>query len=95
MLFLIQAWDKADSLSQRLAHLEAHRAHLSAHKQRIRLAGPMLDEAGETPIGSLIVIEAEDAEEARAFLQADPFVAIGQFDTVSIMPFKQVLPAPG
>ncbi|MEX5618439.1 YciI family protein, partial [Pseudomonas syringae] len=47
-------------------------------------------EAGFT--GSLIVAEFPTQAEARAWADADPYVAAGVYDSVVIKPFKQVLP---
>ena len=47
------------------AAAETHLAYLEAHKQMVRLAGPQLDAAGQ-PVGSLLLIEAEDLAAAAS-----------------------------
>ncbi len=64
---------------------------------RLLVAGPhpALDnpdpgEAGFT--GSLIIAEFDSLEEAKAWADADPYVAAGVFRQVVVKPFRQVLP---
>ena len=47
-------------------------------------------EAGFT--GSLVVAEFASLEAAQAWADADPYVAAGVYQQVSIKPFKKVLP---
>jgi uncharacterized protein len=67
-------------------------AHLERLKQldlrgKLVLAGPFADRSG-----SLIIIEAESEQEARNFIQQDPYVEEGVFEKIEIRPFTQVFP---
>ena len=42
--------------------------------------------------GSLIVAEFDSLEAARAWADADPYVAAGVYAEVTVKPFKKVLP---
>ncbi len=99
MLYAILCQDVPNSLPQRQqarpAHLERLQAMVAAG--RIVLAGPhpAIDsadpgEAGFT--GSLIVAEFASLEEAKAWADADPYVSAGVFSSVTVKPFKKVLP---
>jgi uncharacterized protein YciI len=55
------------------------------------MAGPLLADDGETMIGSLFVIEAEDAAAVERFRAADPYVRAGLFDRVEVHPFRWLL----
>lgn len=90
MLFLFVAKDKPDHLDMRLAVRPAHLAWLEAAGERLRLAGPILDPAGEKPVGSCLVIEATDLADARAFLGTDPYAEAGLFGSVEIHPWRKV-----
>ena len=99
MLYAIIATDVANSLDARLAARPAHLERLNQLKDagRIVLAGPnpAIDSndpgaAGFT--GSLIVAEFESLSAANAWAEADPYVAAGVYASVSVKPFKQVLP---
>jgi len=97
--YAIYALDRPDSLAARLA---ARPAHLERLKQlhgagRLLLAGPFPSIDSEDPgpagfSGSLIVAEFADLETARAWADADPFVAAGVYHDVSVRPFRKTLP---
>ena len=51
---------------------------------------PDPDTAGFT--GSLIVAEFESLQDAEAWANEDPYVKAGVYASVTVKPFKQVLP---
>lgn len=99
MLYAIISEDVPNSLPLRMQARPAHLARLQdMHAaKRIIIAGPhpAIDsedpgEAGFT--GSLIIAEFESLEAARAWADADPYVAAGVYSKVTVKPFKKVLP---
>jgi uncharacterized protein YciI len=100
MLYAIIAEDKAGTLEQRMAARPAHVDRLQALQSagRLILAGPCpaIDSPDPGPAGfsgSLIVAEFASLEAARAWADADPYIAAGVYEKVAIKPFKKVLPA--
>jgi len=100
MLYAIIGEDRAGSLDQRLAARPAHLARLQALQAagRLVLAGPCpaIDSPDPGPAGftgSLIVAEFASLADARAWADADPYVAAGVYERVTVKPFKKVLPA--
>ena len=100
MLYMILGQDVEDSLSQRLAARPEHLARLQALQEQGRLimAGPLpaIDspDPGEAGFsGSLIVAEFVSLEEAEIWAAADPYMAAGVYEHVTVKPFKQVLPS--
>jgi len=100
MLYAIIGEDRADSLADRLAARPAHLERLNALQEegRLILAGPCpaIDSPDPGPAGftgSLIVAEFASLESAKAWADADPYVAAGVYQSVSVKPFKKVLPA--
>lgn len=100
MLYAIIGRDQPDSLSRRREARPAHLERLQRLQDqgRLVLAGPhpAIDaadpgEAGFT--GSLVVAEFADLTSARAWAEADPYVAAGVYAEVRVEPFIQVLPA--
>lgn len=92
MLFMIQCFDKEDSLELRKATRKAHLAYASSAGARLKFGGPMMaSEEDMTPIGSLIILDA--ASEAAAYLYAenDPYNKAGLFEKVTIKPVVGVL----
>jgi len=100
MLYAIVGEDRPDSLADRLAARPAHVERLKVLQEegRMILAGPCpaIDSPDPGPAGftgSLIVAEFVSLEAAQAWADADPYVAAGVYATVSVKPFKKVLPA--
>ncbi len=94
MLFMALCTDKADHLETRLANRPDHVAWLSTHNEAIRIAGPFLAEDNETMAGSLLIVEAQDIDAARALLASDPYALAGLFQTVEVHPWRWVVGAP-
>jgi len=92
-VFIGRDGERSPALRQELrpAHLE-HLSPLSA-AGRVRFGGPLRDEHGVAR-GSVIVLEAESLEEARAICHRDPYVAGGLFETTEIFETLQVFPEP-
>jgi uncharacterized protein len=80
-LFAVRCIDIAGAGPLRQQHLAAHLAHVEANMARYRIAGPL------SPTGSLLVIEAADADEARAFIMADPYGVAGVWAQVIVEGF--------
>ncbi|HRH80011.1 MAG TPA: YciI family protein [Thiobacillaceae bacterium] len=97
MFYVIQGTDVPDSLDRRLSTRPAHLARLQALRDegRLLLAGPFpaIDSADPGPAGfsgSLIVAAFESLDDARAWADADPYVAAGVYAGVTVKPFKRV-----
>jgi len=100
MLYIIIGEDRAGSLDQRLATRPAHleRLHALQAEGRLLLAGPCpaIDSPDPGPAGfsgSLIVAEFASLAAARSWADADPYVAAGVYEKVTVKPFKKALPA--
>lgn len=99
MLYAIISQDRADSLGERLKARPNHLARLEALRDagRLVLAGPhpAIDSPDPGPAGfsgSLVVAEFDSLEDAQAWADADPYVAAGVYDRVTVKPFRKVLP---
>lgn len=99
MWYAIISEDVANSLplraTARPAHLE--RVQQLLNEGRLLLAGPHpaidADDPGDAGFtGSLIIAEFESLDAARDWADADPFVAAGVYASVTVKPFKKVLP---
>lgn len=99
MWYVIHGIDGEGSLPARQAARPAHLARLQAlcDAGRLRLAGPLPAIDAEDPgpagfTGSLVVAEFASLEAARAWAEADPYVAAGVHARVDVQPFRHVLP---
>ena len=100
MLYAIIGEDVPGSLQQRLAARPAHLERLRTLQDEGRLivAGPCpaIDSPDPGPAGftgSLIVAEFASLDAARAWADADPYVAAGVYAKVTVKPFRKVFPA--
>jgi len=100
MLYAIIGEDRPDALMSRLAARPAHLERLRSLQDegRLLLAGPCpaVDSPDPGPAGfsgSLIVAEFASLADARAWADADPYVAAGVFASVAVKPFRKALPA--
>ena len=91
MLYVLICEDNADSEALRKSVRGQHLEYLQSFD--VRFAGPMLAEDESTMIGSIIVIQADDAVAAQGFADGDPYGLAGLFAKVTVRPFKQVVPA--
>jgi len=94
MEYALYCMDRADGAAIRRANREAHLAYAREHATMIRVAGPLFDDAGETMVGSLFILEADDLETARRFNRDDPYTRAGLFERVEIRPFRWLLGEP-
>ena len=99
MLYAIVGQDVENSLERRQAARPEHiaRLHTLRDAGRLVLAGPFpaIDSIDPGPngfSGSLIVAEFNSLTEAQDWANADPYLAAGVYASVSVKPFKQVLP---
>ena len=99
MWYAIISEDIKNSLEKRgLArpdHLD--RLHILKEAGRLLIAGPhpAIDnnEPGEAGFsGSLVVAEFDSLADAQSWADADPYVAGGVYASVTVKPFKKVLP---
>ena len=99
MLYAIISVDINDSLDKRMATRPAHLKRLETLKDegRLILAGPHPAIDSENPgdagfTGSLIVAEFDNLEAAQLWATQDPYIDAGVYATVTVKPFKKVLP---
>jgi hypothetical protein len=92
MQFAIVCLDKPDHGHLRAENRPAHIDYLNANLEHMLLAGPFLSEDGERPVGSLLIMEFDEQGQAQAFAEGDPYAQAGLFESVTIRPFRKVLP---
>ena len=87
MLFVVHATDKKDAMTTRAKFYRAHRIHLDKsedHAVDVVTAGTLLADDGETPVGSIFVIDAKDRAAVDAFTRSDPYHLNGVWERVDI-----------
>jgi uncharacterized protein YciI len=99
MYYAIIAEDHPDTLDKRLQARPEHIARLTQlqNEGRLLIAGPHPAIDSEEPgsagfTGSLVVAEFSDLNSAQSWADADPYIAAGVYNQVTVKPFKFVLP---
>lgn len=100
MLYVIVSEDRPNSLADRLFARPSHVERLKALQEEGRLivAGPCpaidSNDPGQAGFsGSVIIAEFASLEAAKAWADADPYVAANVYANVSVKPFRKTLPA--
>lgn len=93
MLYALICTDKPNALQTRLDNRADHLAFLKAMGDKLKAAGPFLDDDGGMT-GSLVVIEATNRDEALAVASEDPYARAGLFESVEIRPWNWVIKNP-
>ena len=99
MWYAIEGRDAAGVLDRRMAARAAHLARLQALRDegRLLVAGPCPAVDAEDPgpagfSGSIVIARFDSLEDARAWADADPYVAAGVYASVEVRSFRKVLP---
>ncbi len=99
MLYSIVGIDNENSLAARISVRAEHIARLNQLRDagRLIIAGPNpaidSDDPGDAGFtGSIIIAEFDSLQAAQAWADVDPYIESGAYASVSVKPFKKVLP---
>ena len=99
MYYSIVGQDVENSLEKRLSVRPAHVERLKdlLDKGRLLVAGPnpAIDNDDPGPngfTGSIIIAEFDSLEAAQQWADNDPYIKAGVYESVTVKPFKKVLP---
>jgi uncharacterized protein len=87
MLYVIHALDKNGEMPARAKHYRDHRVHLDRaedYNVDVITAGSLIADDGETPCGSIFVIDAGSRAALDRFVQSDPYHVNGVWERVDI-----------
>ncbi|MGF0539576.1 YciI-like protein [Agrobacterium sp. ES01] len=95
MLFAVICADKPGHLDLRMETRPPHVEWLNGLNSEgtLKIAGPFLDTDGK-PNGSLLILKADNAEDAAAIAAQDPYAKAGLFASVEIKPYNWVFNNP-
>ena len=86
-LFVLICVDHPNALERRMSVRTEHLAYVQANIAMVRLAGPLLSDAGDMA-GSMFIIEAPDRAAVVALNASDPYTLANVFERVEIRPWK-------
>ena len=88
-LFCFYCRDGENNDKLREVHKQAQRQFMAEHEENYRAAGPLTNRDGDF-VGSLLIIEAEDEETARATVNDDPYLTGGVWQSIRVDRFQPV-----
>jgi len=93
MPYMIYCLDKLGHAHVRADNRAAHLDYLKANgADKVIAAGPLLTEDGNNMVGSLLLMDFGTRGEVDSFVADDPYSKAGLFASVSVRPWKKVLP---
>lgn len=90
MLFLIHGVDKEGCAELREKNKRAHRNHVALFKRNVQFAGPTLTEDGNAKTGSVLLVDFPDRGGVEGFVNRDPYVKAGLFESVTIQSCRKI-----
>jgi uncharacterized protein len=87
MLFVIHATDRKDGMPTRAKFYRDHRIHLDRagdYDVDVVTAGTLIADDGETPCGSVFVVDAKDRAAVDPFVRSDPYHVNNVWEHVQI-----------
>jgi uncharacterized protein YciI len=91
-MFVVHCQDKPGAQQIRLDNRANHLEYLKAHLAQVVMAGPVQTEDRTGMVGSVLVLDFPSREELDVFLAGDPYAKAGLFASVTVLPYKKVLP---
>lgn len=88
--FVIISVDRPGRLENRKKTRSEHLEYLNTIKTKIICAGPFITE-NEIPCGTMLMIVANDLNEAEKIAANDPYIKAGVFESTTVRPWKYVL----
>lgn len=72
-LFVLYGLDGPNGIEIRKTTRQSHLDWIAQQAPRVKAAGPMYAEDGQTPVGSMFIFEADSLAHARAMCAEDPY----------------------
>ncbi|MEM7619374.1 MAG: YciI family protein [Pseudomonadota bacterium] len=89
MLFAMIGIDKMpEGVERRKSVRREHLEYIKSLGEKVKFAGPMMSDDGQTIAGSFILFEAVNKTEVEDMLAKDPYTSVDLYETVDIRPFK-------
>ncbi|MFC5835223.1 YciI family protein [Nonomuraea insulae] len=91
MEFLCYHRDRLDSLALRDELLEEHWSYMDRYAKEMIARGPTMADDGETPTGSVHIVDLPDSAAARAFAFDEPNYQAGAYRDVLVRRWRNTL----
>ncbi|MGE5545828.1 MAG: YciI family protein [Solirubrobacterales bacterium] len=91
-MYVVHCQDKPGAAQVRLDNRAAHLDYLKENIAHVVMAGPVQTEDRSGMVGSVLVLDFPDRVALDNFLSRDPYARAGLFESVTVLPYKKVLP---
>ncbi|MEE2745896.1 MAG: YciI family protein, partial [Pseudomonadota bacterium] len=82
--YIIRSFDKSENKSIRLANREKHVEYVKNQSVKLLLAGPLVNDQTGDPIGTLLIVEADERSDVENYAENDPYNKAGLFKETQI-----------
>lgn len=86
--YLVICSDGPGSAEPRATHLKGHLDHVEKYWTRYVTAGPIRAPGGESLVGSVFLVLADDIDDAKALMAGDPYITSGMYETITYNEFS-------
>lgn len=90
--YVVVCRDGPKGAAVRAEYTPDHMAYIETVLDELNVAGPLYDDGGRQPVGSLYCLATKSLARAREIIENDPYFAHGAFASVDYFPH---LPAAG
>ena len=90
MKYAVLFEDNDDFAHMRPKYMADHLQFLKDNGAKIDAAGPLKDAESVQPAGGIWIVDADDALQVRALVEADPFYPTGLRKSIRILEWTQV-----
>jgi uncharacterized protein YciI len=90
MKYAVLFEDNDEFAHKRPQFMADHLQFLADNSDKIDAAGPLKDAATQDPAGGLWLVEADDAGQVQALVEADPFWPTGLRKSIQILEWTRV-----
>ncbi|MGB3289892.1 MAG: YciI family protein [Burkholderiaceae bacterium] len=89
MPYLIETFDKPNTLALRQALRDKHLDFLKENKKLLLACGAKLEDDGTGGSGSVYIVDLETRKEAEDFVNSDPFAVGGLFERMTVTRWRK------
>lgn len=93
MSFVVMATKTPRADSIREATRSEHLKFMIEHRDRVRWGGSFEDDHGGWG-GMTLVVGADSLDDVRSWIDREPYCTAGLFESVTVAPFRQLIPEP-
>jgi uncharacterized protein YciI len=90
MLISIYCKDASGSAEVRQSRINEHLHHIELIMDKLKVAGPLMNNENSQVVGSLLIFELDSLAEAQVLIESDPYFEAGIWSEIRVEPFLGV-----